>query len=609
MAQIRKIYYSILILSFFVSIFYTTVVKAEFLDQGMRIPHVSECTYCKECWQSDPNAADIFSGLQGLKQLHLSASDELDYLSSFATPLHDLKSSDIGPARPHLTRNTHCHTCYGCDTSLVFLRNETTRFAHVTFNHGIGATNSWLFYAYPKGSSRRYIIKAFCFPFPKTESSSNERDVDAKEKKTPRGNFLSRANSGDLDFHSERLPQCNRDLYLRRIRVIQSIYELAEDCGSEEVLVRSWVGPIFAVVPSGPYKGFVVNWHVLWMEEAPGATLLSLNVATSHFGARLLTEKMNKTQVVMQTVMDLLTAQCDRHSENVFIGEDGNMKFIDNDRALGELYGCGADSILVPGSLNYNIARLGYDSSSPIFRFYERAIYREGPLAGGDWTDEVDEGVKDTAENRRLLLGNGDGGSVGDGGGDSEDVRTQAPRPTKLGSVPTTTKSGSSSGNDNSNNDDDNNDNSNNDNGNNDNGNNDNSNNGNDKSDQTSNIYKNNKEKENRSRVKGKYHRAAVTAIKSSKEGGVVSNTKPLDPIKESSETTKRRQAEAAAAAQGRILQVGSGGNSGVVQWRLRQSGTSGTAVAAHNGEDEANGEWGLYEPVLPLDLRNETGK
>ena len=34
-------------------------------------------------------------------------------------------------------------------------------------------------------------------------------------------------------------------------------------------------------------------------------------------------------------IWDLLTTQCDRHSENIFIDDEGNLQFIDNDKALG----------------------------------------------------------------------------------------------------------------------------------------------------------------------------------------------------------------------------------------------------------------------------------
>ena len=40
-------------------------------------------------------------------------------------------------------------------------------------------------------------------------------------------------------------------------------------------------------------------------------------------------------QVQYGAIWDLLTSQCDRHSENIFIDESGNLQFIDNDKALG----------------------------------------------------------------------------------------------------------------------------------------------------------------------------------------------------------------------------------------------------------------------------------
>ncbi len=55
-------------------------------------------------------------------------------------------------------------------------------------------------------------------------------------------------------------------------------------------------------------------------------------------------------QVVQQSVLDLLTAQCDRHAENIFIAADGSLSFIDNDRALGVVTHCGSNSMLLPGN-------------------------------------------------------------------------------------------------------------------------------------------------------------------------------------------------------------------------------------------------------------------
>lgn len=46
-------------------------------------------------------------------------------------------------------------------------------------------------------------------------------------------------------------------------------------------------------------------------------------------------------------MFDLLTAQCDRHAENVFVDEGGRLTLIDNDQMLGDSWRtCGVDSIL-----------------------------------------------------------------------------------------------------------------------------------------------------------------------------------------------------------------------------------------------------------------------
>ena len=44
-------------------------------------------------------------------------------------------------------------------------------------------------------------------------------------------------------------------------------------------------------------------------------------------------------QVQLGAIWDLLTSQCDRHPENIFIDEHGNLQYIDNDKALGVVRG------------------------------------------------------------------------------------------------------------------------------------------------------------------------------------------------------------------------------------------------------------------------------
>ncbi len=79
-----------------------------------------------------------------------------------------------------------------------------------------------------------------------------------------------------------------------------------------------WVDKVDAVMPE---HGYHIRWHGLWMEYVPGVSLESL----LHRGVPrrlpppevldLLQNKLNKTQVVRAAIFDLLTSQCDRHSQ------------------------------------------------------------------------------------------------------------------------------------------------------------------------------------------------------------------------------------------------------------------------------------------------------
>lgn len=46
----------------------------------------------------------------------------------------------------------------------------------------------------------------------------------------------------------------------------------------------------------------------------------------------MLTHKVNHTAIKLGAIFDLLFSQCDRHQQNIFIRDDGNLQFIDNDQ-------------------------------------------------------------------------------------------------------------------------------------------------------------------------------------------------------------------------------------------------------------------------------------
>lgn len=162
-----------------------------------------------------------------------------------------------------------------------------------------------------------------------------------------------------VQVHGRPHKSCSVKTYAARLQLMMAQQQLAQECGAGDVYPRSWVAPIDAVVPAGGIgAGFHICWHVLWMEEAPGVTLMVLQQQPPLILPLL--KKMNSTQLVAATVMELLTSQCDRHFQNIFIDGAGRLKLIDNDQALGTIPHCGANSELLPGSKYFNAVRLKY---------------------------------------------------------------------------------------------------------------------------------------------------------------------------------------------------------------------------------------------------------
>lgn len=236
-------------------------------------PHVSECNYCMHCIMEDSaGAASLASARQlrsvqhtelseGGKHMHsLSeikqhsqrhqerqleghlqgssgsgknewSSDQRHLTGAWQDSLdmgvvkpvcltpHNLTKAQIGPA-DHTEKllKPNCTQCYGCTTQLTDIKDEVRSFGRVKFAHGMGATNAWLFFAQPKGSAKRYIVKVYCMPYAKTHGRPKE---------------------------------CSRPVYLDRIRLMMAQVALTQDCGVSELTPRQdWMGPQTAVACS-----------------------------------------------------------------------------------------------------------------------------------------------------------------------------------------------------------------------------------------------------------------------------------------------------------------------------------------------------------------------
>eukprot|EP00798_Chlamydomonas_sp_ICE-L_P012581 gene12581-15805_t len=184
----------------------------------------------------------------------------------------------------------NCSVCYGCYTRLSSMASEA-KFYDRTFQNEKGATSSFLFQATTNvTASGNAVVKLFCVPMAKRVGG--------------------------------KVPICSPYLVLKNMRLLLAIQKLSEECGYEEMVPRVWVGKVNAVIPE---LGYHVRWYGLWSEYADGVSLENFlhkgpprpfppNVILD-----VLMHKLNKTQVLKAASFDLLTSQCDRHAQNIFV--------------------------------------------------------------------------------------------------------------------------------------------------------------------------------------------------------------------------------------------------------------------------------------------------
>ncbi|KAG1655370.1 hypothetical protein FOA52_012097 [Chlamydomonas sp. UWO 241] len=317
------------------------------------------------------------------RSLLTAATDE--YGADDPGPLPEEENASLPPAlrassyQPHANgsavqnRLPNCTVCRGCNTHLIkppsLLRDEgaLVTVLNTSFKMDRGKTNAWLFCASTNvTSSGEAVVKVYCLPL----------------EKYPGATIPTR---------------CPTHHVLRNARVLLSIQKVVDECGFNDIVPRLWVDKVNAPVPG---HGYHVDWHGLWQEVASGVSMFNslwrgeperVPRATimQHYN-----DKLSKTQVVRAAIFDLLTSQCDRHSGNIFINDDGNMQLIDKDVALGyrRRKTCGVDSVFVPTTELYQETLLGTEFVDREIEIAEAKTNPVDPLVLLDYRCWVDGG-------------------------------------------------------------------------------------------------------------------------------------------------------------------------------------------------------------------------
>ncbi len=65
-------------------------------------------------------------------------------------------------------------------------------------------------------------------------------------------------------------------------------------------------------------------------------------------------------------MFDLLTGQCDRHADNMFVSRHGRLALIDHESAMGVVLRCRASSLLLPTTMCVHCVVVGVLQTTPV---------------------------------------------------------------------------------------------------------------------------------------------------------------------------------------------------------------------------------------------------
>ena len=142
-----------------------------------------------------------------------------------------------------------------------------------------------------------------------------------------------------------------------------SLQRLTDFCGMERISSRSWVAHVRGTAPAGlPLDPWNVHPVEVPIDQrgifsSPAAGIAVSALCAGKEGPNLLNE-VPSYQVVEAALFDFVFCGGDRHTQNVFIDEDANIRLIDNDNLLGQQVLdvgknrlCAVSSLFLPGNM------------------------------------------------------------------------------------------------------------------------------------------------------------------------------------------------------------------------------------------------------------------
>ena len=267
-------------------------------------------------------------------------------------------------SKGNAAHGTHCKMCYGCNVIVSRISSKTE------FRNKVVAVQA--------GASGAAVFKAKMFEETlseeKTSDDKSVKDVFVKVWCGLKGGYrhILDANSpipetcADAGFEhpafkggSHCQAKGTGSRFACNVAHLGAIDRIAEKAGVEDVIPRMTTLRAKTFLPWDDTEtaGFKQDVDVLVFETVPGVSLESLGASVSRENFDLMA-KINPDRMYRIALFEMLTSQADRHAQNVFITEGGDVHVIDNESSmLGEL-----NSMLIPGGQKHETYRIGFAS-------------------------------------------------------------------------------------------------------------------------------------------------------------------------------------------------------------------------------------------------------
>jgi len=142
---------------------------------------------------------------------------------------------------------------------------------------------------------------------------------------------------------------------IQELPVALALPRLAAECGLGNIDAALWEGPLRAFSPDGEKLDIS---RVLFEETAEGISVERLIIHYSSEAAARMVAAVPHARWLQAALFDLLFLQRDRHNENIFVSETGDIRLIDTrDGALADVL----DSVFFPRTYYYTRNRFGFD--------------------------------------------------------------------------------------------------------------------------------------------------------------------------------------------------------------------------------------------------------